>query len=245
VTVPLRDWGEIGGWESIPLFWIARLCYWLKPRLPAEYRAYVGSVPGLTISAVAERPDIGVRHWLPEPSADQPPSPPEAPPGEAESEESNQFAPEVETATLTLDPNPALFVATRGRLVAAVELISPRNKDRPESRAVYLARYLAYLYAGAHLLLVDVHRRPLGFSFAEALTQALQIEQTPCPSPLAASYRVGEPAPKGGRFVAIWRRRLTVGAPLPTMPLPLSVHRAIWVDLEQTYQQAAEDAYPN
>jgi hypothetical protein len=157
--------------------------------------------------------------------------------------EDASIEPEIETATLTLDPNPAVFIVKHGRLIAAVELISPRNKDRPEARANYLARYLSYLHAGANLLLVDVHRRPVGFSFADGLAGALQIVQTPCPAPLAATYRVGEPAPTGGRYVAIWRRSLTVGAPLPTMPLPLSVHLSIPVDLEHTYREAAEDAY--
>jgi hypothetical protein len=217
------------------LFWIARLCYWLRPRLPAEYRAFAGSMPALEVSAINGRPDLSVRQWLPEPPA-------EAPAAETQPD-AEQIEPEIETATLTLDPNPAVFIALHGRLVAAIELISPRNKDRPEARANYLARYLSYLHAGAHLLLVDVHRRPVGFSFADGLAQALRIEQTPFPAPMAASYRVGEPAASGGRFVAIWRRALTVGAPLPKMPLPLSVHRSIPVDLEHTYQQAAEDAY--
>ena len=53
------------------------------------------------------------------------------------------------------------------RLAAAVELVSPRNKDRPESRAIYLNRYMSYLIEGCTLLLVDVHRRPLRFSFAD------------------------------------------------------------------------------
>jgi hypothetical protein len=54
---------------------------------------------------------------------------------------------------------------------------------------------------------------------------------------------VGEPAATGGRLLAIWRRPLTVGAALPTVPLPLTVEVAIPLDLEQTYAKAAEDAY--
>jgi hypothetical protein len=57
------------------------------------------------------------------------------------------------------------------------------------------------------------------------------------------SYRVGEPSPSGGRFLAIWRRPLAAGQPLPTMPLPLSVHLSVLVDLEVTYRRAAADAY--
>jgi hypothetical protein len=84
---------------------------------------------------------------------------------------------------------------------------------------------------------------PLTFSFADALDQELQISLLPLPSPLAVAYRVGEPAPQGGRFVAIWRRALAVGQPLPKMPLPLTVHTNVSVDLEDTYQRATADAY--
>lgn len=93
------------------------------------------------------------------------------------------------------------------------------------------------------MLLVDVHRRPIGFSFANSLAESLRIAQPPLPAPCAATYRVGEPAATGGRLVAIWRHSLTKGEPLPMMLLPLTVHRSIDVDLEATYMQAAEDAY--
>jgi hypothetical protein len=106
-----------------------------------------------------------------------------------------------------------------------------------------VTRYLGYLFEGVHLLLVDVHRRPIGFSFADRIAQELQIEQPACPAPLAVSYRVGEPAATGGRLLAIWRRPLAVGDPLPTLPLPLTVAVSIAVDLETTYLQAAADAY--
>jgi hypothetical protein len=51
----------------------------------------------------------------------------------------------------------------------------------------------------------------------------------------------------GGRRTAAGRRSLhrplAVGKPLPTMPLPLTVHLGMPVDLEATYSRAADDAY--
>ncbi len=151
--------------------------------------------------------------------------------------------PDVELAVATLDPNTALWVEKQGRLVAAVELISPRNKDRISARETYLTRYLGYLLESVHLLLVDVHRGPIGFSFADRIAQELSIDQKPFPPPLAVSYRVGETAPMGGSFLAIWRRRSRWGLPLPTLPLPLTMHATVSVDLERTYNAAAVDAY--
>jgi hypothetical protein len=231
--MPLHDWSELSGWDGVHDIWIVELLRWIKPRLPEQYRAYIGSSPALAIVAPTERPDVSVRQWLLEPPAESPT--PEPVPEQSE--------PDEEVATLTLDPQKALFVVYGGRLVAAVKLISPRNKDRASARAVYLARYLNYLMEGAHLLLVDVHRRPLEFSFAVALARELQIQQPRLAAPLAVSYRVGEPAPDGGRFLGIWRRPLTIGQPLPTVSLALTLRQLIDVDLEQTYCRAAADAY--
>jgi len=56
---------------------------------------------------------------------------------------------------------------------------------------------------------------------------------------------MGVPAPEAGagHLLAMWRRPLAVGVPLPSLPLPLTRESAVWVDLEQTYTRAAADAY--
>jgi hypothetical protein len=232
--MPLHDWTELPGWEGLHHLWITELLRWVKPRLPAGYRAYIGSMPTVAVGAPPEKPDVGVRGWpdgapaVPPPSAEQP---------------AGLEAPDEEIAVATIDPSTALYVETRGRLVAAVELVSPRNKDRPAARATYLSRYVGYLLEGVHLLLVDVHRRPLNFSFADRIAEELQIRQPSLPPPLAVAYRVGEPVATGGRLLAIWRRPLAVGFPLPSLVLPITVDEQVQIDLEQTYSRAAADAY--
>ncbi len=42
------------------------------------------------------------------------------------------------------------------RLVAAIELVSPRNKDRPTARNTFAAKCLGYLQQGVALLVVDI-----------------------------------------------------------------------------------------
>lgn len=229
--MPLHDWDGLQGWEGVHDLWIVRLFDIIKPQLPPQYRAYLGSSPMVSIGEGREKPDVSVRRWQPE-SPPDPPSPP-----------SEGIEPDEEVATITLDPVTSLFITREGRLVAAVELISPRNKDRKSARDTYLARYLGYLQAGAHLLLVDVHPRPLGFSFADTLSDELRLRPVPLPTPCTIVFRVGEPHPEGGRFLAVWRRALTVGQPLPLVPLPLTVHLGVPVDLEATYSRAADDAY--
>ena len=115
--MPLHAWTNPAGWEGVHHQWISYLLHWIKPRLPADYRAYIGSTPALAVGALAERPDLQVRQWLPEPPPELIPQLPPDPSGAVALPE-----PDIETATLTLDPNAALFVTTHGRLVAAVQL---------------------------------------------------------------------------------------------------------------------------
>ncbi len=231
--MPLHDWGKEKGWDGVQHVWITEVFRWLRPRLPFPYRALIGMAPTITVGA-GERPDVSVH--LPSPPVPTGPAPISQ--GTATLDE-----PDAEMVASPLHLDPAVFVTEGSQLVAAVELISPRNKDRPSSRATYLARYAGYLLRGAHLLLVDVHPRPAGFSFADGIAEELQISVPPCQAPFAAAYRVGEEAATGGHFVALWQRPLQVGAPLPTLPLPLTVHEAVAVDLEQTYTRAATDLY--
>src|SRR5436305_2197848 len=61
--MPLHDWTDDRGWDSVHHLWIDALLFWVQDRLPAGFRAYLGSVPGLTIATEAGRPDLGVRAW--------------------------------------------------------------------------------------------------------------------------------------------------------------------------------------
>ena len=230
--MPLHDWSERRGWDGVHLLWISELVRWIKPRLPDGYRAYIGSAPLLAVGAPSERPDVEVRSWrLEDLSISEPGS------GATEME------PDVEVAAALLETESALFVERDGRLIAALELVSPRNKDRPAAREACLNRYLSYLLDGVHLVLIDLHPRPLAFSFADGIVGELRVTQARCPSPFANAYRVGSSAAEGGRLLAIWRRPLQPNEPLPNLPLPLNEHASVMLDLERTYSQAADDAY--
>lgn len=231
-AMPLHDWDVVTGWGGVHLLWMTELLREVKRELPPGYRAYLGAVPALAVGAPATKPDVSVRSALPE----RPP-PVELP------ERADEMEPDIEVAVATVERNTALVVEREGSLIAAVELISPRNKDRASARESFVTRAAAYLHSSVHLLVVDVHRRPIGFSIADAIACELSIEEPPVPAPLAVSYRVGEPAATGGRMVSIWHRSLSPGAPLPRLPLPLTADRSITVDLESTYVAAARDAY--
>jgi hypothetical protein len=230
--MPLHDWRDDRGWNSLQLVWQAQLLEWIQPRLPAGYRAYLGSVPALTIDAPNGRPGVGLRRW-------------ERESAEGASGTGSPPLPEPDTeavAVFELDPQTAVQIDLHGQLIAAIEIVSPRNKDRPDARQRYLGRYLGYIRQGVHLMLIDVLPRPADFSFADVLAANLRLEQPPCPVPFAVSYRVGEPVPEG-TVMGVWRRPLEVGGPLPTIPLALTTAQAIPIDLEYTYGESARRVY--
>jgi len=236
--MPLHDWNELTDWETVHTAWILELHRWLKPRLPPGYRSSLATVPALVVAPIPLHPDVSVRRQA-EASTSALPNGPASP----SSDDLAELAPDEEVALAALDPARAVFVTRAGNLVAVIELISPGNKDRPETRRSTTDRFLGYLTHGIHLLFVDVHPRPLGFSFPDDVAAAVQSPSAPCPAPCAVSYRVGGPGPAGGLYLATWRRPLAVGAMLPTLPLLLTRDLRVSVDLEPTYMRAAADAY--
>ena len=228
--MPLHDWSALQGWDGVHQVWMVELLYAIKPLLPPAYRAYIGTTPTFAIGGPDDgRPDVGIRDW---PTEDV----------TGAGTDSN-LQPDEEVAVATLSADTALLVERAGRLVAAIELVSPRNKDRVSSQSAYAAAYTGYLLRGVHLVLVDVHRRPIAFSFADQIANGLGMSQPPVPAPYAIAYRVGGPSPDGGRFLAVWRRPLTVGESLPELRLPLSMNESVSVDLEGTYRRATGAAY--
>jgi hypothetical protein len=233
-VMPLHHWKDERRWDGLHLLWLAQLLDGIQPRLPPGFRAYVSSVPALTLDAINGKPDVTVLGWR-------------SPPNEAAPSGSAALAPDRETvATFTLDPQRAIHVNWHGQLIAAIEVVSPRNKDRLNARARYTRRYLGYLWQGVHLMLIDVFSQPAGFSFADAISADLGLGEPATPPPHAISYRVDGPVPRDqemGTQIAIWRRLLGVGQPLPELPLALDVDQAVVIDLETTYHQAARRVY--
>ncbi|MGH7173556.1 MAG: DUF4058 family protein [Gemmataceae bacterium] len=233
--MPLHDWTDERGWDSVHPLWLTYLLEYVQERLPEGYKALLGGVPSLSVDSGHGKPDVSVRQWDQESVA------------QTVTSGTSVLEPDLETSVaFRLDPQRAVHIDFHGQLIAAIEIVSPRNKDRADSKETYTNRYLGYLHLGVHLMLVDVLPRPKGFSFSDAITTSLGMELPPLPPPFAAAYRVGEVIPVGedmGSLVACWRRPLRVGQPLPVLPLPLSVHRAVVIDLEETYHRAAKRAY--
>jgi hypothetical protein len=138
-----------------------------------------------------------------------------------------------------------IFDVERERtLVAAIELVSPANKDRPESRQAFVAKCAALLRKGVAVSLVDLvtlRRFNLYAQLMEFVGHPDQTMSMEAPPIYAASCRW---VTKGTRaLLEAWSHRLVVGQPLPTLPLWLREDLVAALDLEQSYEQACSDLW--
>jgi hypothetical protein len=124
------------------------------------------------------------------------------------------------------------------KLVAAVELVSPSNKDRESHRRAFAAKCAGYLAQGAGLVVVDVVTTRQ--ANLHALVMGL-LGQTTTGLPgdadlYAAAYRpiVRDEA----ELIEVWPESVAVGRPLPKLPLSLSAELCVPIDLEATYTAA-------
>jgi len=124
-------------------------------------------------------------------------------------------------------------------LVAAIELVSPGNKDRPEARRAFAAKCVSYLSQGVGLIVVDTVTGRTANLHDELMTllgQGGPLLFGPGVSVYAAAYRPTRP-PEGDR-VELWLAPLVLGRPLPVLPLALRGAGCVPVDLEATYTEA-------
>jgi len=128
------------------------------------------------------------------------------------------------------------------RLVAAVEIISPGNKDRAENRSQFTAKCAALLRQGVSLVLVDLVTVRKSNLYAELLrmigTRDPAIgDEPPATYAVACRWR-----PRGAsRCLDVWNHALAIGQPLPCLPLWLTGELAIPLDLEASYEQTCRD----
>jgi hypothetical protein len=122
------------------------------------------------------------------------------------------------------------------QLRAAVELVSPANKDRPASRRTFVTKCASYLYQRVSLVVIDVVTERLANLHAE-LFQFLGLNgEPPWESPThlyAVAYRTV--AVNGQRALETWPESLALGAPLPTLPLWLDADLSVPLRLEESY----------
>jgi hypothetical protein len=122
-------------------------------------------------------------------------------------------------------------------LRAAIELISPANKDRAGSRRTFAAKCAGYLKHGIAVVIVDIvtaRRANLHAELFDTLgVKSRRAAWRSSTGLYAVAYRAvtARKAPR----VEAWPERLALGETLPVLPLWLALDLCVPVRLEESY----------
>jgi hypothetical protein len=228
-----ESFGGASKWTSVHAMWAAEItgrlnAHWLGPRFAAGPRA---TVPGHS--------EIDIATY-----EDPPPTPATAPAGNGVGSAAlSPWSAPTPDGSFPVDI-PALsevqvLKTDEGLLVAAIEIVSPRNKDRPAARDGFVGKCLDYLGQGVCVVVIDVvttYRANLHAEIAQALGSPADGLVAQEGALYAATYR---PTIRGERpEVDVWTAPCRVGEPLPTMPLRLTGDTFVPVEFELCYVEA-------
>jgi hypothetical protein len=129
-------------------------------------------------------------------------------------------------------------VERQRRLVAAIELVSPSSKDRPESRRAFVAKCATLLLQGVSVTIVDVVTTRESNLYDELvdfldLGKLSVAESKP---PIYAAACRGIIRRQRWKFET-WHQSLNVGQPLPRLPVWLAEDLVVPLDLESSYEE--------
>jgi hypothetical protein len=239
--MPLRDHfnpplNEIASWDELHGGWPMVIVQQLGDKLPDNYvaapRVHLGTEAEIDVVAfeqedlrrrpvASEQGGLATAVWAPaEPT----------------------FAVETDLADVD-EYEVRIYDVRRGRrLVAAVEIISPANKDRAKNRNQFTAKCAALLRQGVSLVVVDlvtVRSFNLYFELMELIGERDPSLGDPPPATYAAACRWR--SRERGRWLEVWNHPLAIGSPLPCPPLWLSEELAVPLDLEASYEKTCRD----
>ena len=133
-----------------------------------------------------------------------------------------------------------IYDTERGRmLVAAIEMVSPSNKDRPDSREVFVGKVASLLQQGVCVSIVD----PVSVRQANLYSELLSLlgrsdpHLAPTPPHLYAVTLRARKRPKRRSLLDAWFYPMTIGQPLPTLPIWLTPELRVMLPLETSYEE--------
>jgi hypothetical protein len=129
------------------------------------------------------------------------------------------------------------------RLAAAIELLSPRNKDRPAARQAFAVKCVGYLQQAISVVVVDTvttRRADLNGTILSLLNVEVGKDALTPSSLSALSYRAARHEDESQQL-QVWPAPLTLGQPLPTLPLWIASDFSVPLDLDASYQMTCAD----
>jgi hypothetical protein len=129
-----------------------------------------------------------------------------------------------------------IYDAEQGQqLVAAIEIVSPSNKDRPENRRAFVTKVAALLRKGVCVSAIDLVTNRQSSLYAELLEHIERTDPQLGPTPgylYSVTIRSREPS-----LLDLWYYPMTLGEPLPTLPVWLNPELRVLLPLETSYEQ--------
>jgi hypothetical protein len=123
------------------------------------------------------------------------------------------------------------------RLVGAIELVSPANKDRPEHRRAFVSKCLALLQRQVSLILIDIVTTRTA-NLLEELFAELEEDARSSGRGSAIYAAACRSIFEGDRRrVESWDVPLELGQRLPTLPLWLAAEFSVPVNFEESYEE--------
>jgi hypothetical protein len=131
-----------------------------------------------------------------------------------------------------------LVFSTRSgpKLVAAIDLVSPANKDRSNTRRAFASKCANYLYQGISLIILDIVTERQANLHNETMTVMNAPASFHMPSEVSLYATAYRPVRREQiEQIELWRKELRLGEPLPVLPLAINVEHVLRVDFESTY----------
>jgi uncharacterized protein DUF4058 len=238
--MPLRDHfrpplDDLTSWEGFHGQWPAMIVLALTRRLPRRYvaapRVHLGSSIEIDVATYEQDTTDA--------------SSPNAGNGNGGVVATAVWAPPRPMFTITTDlPDldeyaVRVYDTKRGRrLVAAIEIVSPANKDRPEHRRAFVAKCTALLQQRVSVTIIDLVTTR-NFNLYGDLTELLGQHDPALDPESPPLYAV---ACRGTKRQDVWQletwmHALVLGQALPTLPLWLADNLAVPLELEECYEE--------
>ena len=128
------------------------------------------------------------------------------------------------------------------RLVGAIELVSPSNKDRPEARDSFIGKVASLLQKGVCVSIVDLVTVRQANLYADLMRKLERRDPVlePVPPHLYAVTLRSRPIAHRRPQLDVWFYPMTVGQPLPTIPIWLAIDLRVMLPLESSYEETCD-----
>ena len=230
--MPIHDWTRVnaGTWHDFHLAWIVELRSSLNGgRLPSDYYALAEQIIGLFGPDVLTLQEVAHENWssgTEEGGLAVKTQPPKT--RMIVQTDNEDYAPKRRALSIRHSSN--------DRIVALLEIVSPRNKGTQHAVDTFVEKAIATLCHGYHLMIIDLF--PPTTRDANGLHGEIwkvlaedTFRLTPEEPLVQASY-------SAGRSKVAYVEPTAVGKELIDMPLFLTAERYIPVPLQETYDQA-------